>query len=281
MKIVEILSSDIRKIVHDIPEDQWVEKFEDKPTKLARILIDILHRAPWKHDPKVYNLASLLFKQVCRGKYKHKTEKKLEPYIEDIRALFVQFSKKNMADFFKAEKNNSSHHKPSVHDVRMLSHGKQKIDKKNLKKREKVKYSGKTWRFKKWVWFRDNGSIRKQGFSRSKKSTSERIFVVDAFGQFYISKEIKGSKDKKAIKHSTFFRGEPVAAAGTIQCNRKGKIVKITNDSGHYKPGKKEMRNALLALKRHGEDLSQVKVEFREGKKKRTSNAADWNLEVA
>lgn len=105
--------------------------------------------------------------------------------------------------------------------------------------------------------------------------------MVDSYGQFYVSKEIKGSKARKAIKHSTFFRGEPVAAAGTIQCNKKGKIVKITNDSGHYQPGKKEMRNALLALKRHGDDLAHVKVELRENKKKKTSNAADWKLEVA
>lgn len=151
MEVKKILSSDVRKIVGDTPEEKWVEKFENKPTKMARILINILERAPWKKDPKVYNLASILFKQVVRGKYKDKTKEKLKPYIEDIKALFDQFSKKEMASLYKPEQSDSSHHKPSHLDFFMSSHGKQKIDKKKLREHEKVKYSGRSWRLTKWV----------------------------------------------------------------------------------------------------------------------------------
>jgi hypothetical protein len=278
MKITKILSSDIRHIVGDTPEDKWVNEFEDKPTKMARILIDILERAPWKKDPKVYNLASVLFKQVVRGKYKKRTKDELKPYIKQIDKLFSQFKTKAMPKKYQIEKNDKEHHNASPIKVYTTHRGKVKADKKELKKSTKVKYAGRTMRLDTWVSFRDDGTIRKKGFSRSSKDISARIYVVDCYGQFYISKDISGSKNEKAIKHSSFFNGNPVAGAGKLYCNNDGKIIKITNSSGHYQPGKEDMRQTLLALKRHGTDLSKIKVVLHEGKKKSESIASDWDL---
>ncbi len=74
--------------------------------------------------------------------------------------------------------------------------------------------------------------------------TVERAdFVVDYKGDFYLSKN---------IKHTSFFRGIAVAAAGEITIN-KGKVPYINDNSGHYQPRITHILQAIKLL--HKEDI--------------------------
>jgi hypothetical protein len=84
------------------------------------------------------------------------------------------------------------------------------------------------------------------------------IYVVDAAGRLYMSKEIRG-----VVHHSTFFAGQPVAFAGLIRIS-SGRLKYIDLESGHYAPGP-EMHAQLIAyLKDMGIDTSEAKIEHRQ-----------------
>jgi hypothetical protein len=71
------------------------------------------------------------------------------------------------------------------------------------------------------------------------------LYVMDGSGQFYVTLEETG------IKHSSFFHGEGVAAAGHIELV-DGVLVRIDNGSGHYLPEQKYLDQAATQLKKSG-----------------------------
>ena len=73
----------------------------------------------------------------------------------------------------------------------------------------------------------------------------EYLYVMDEFGNFYIG------DDKKVIHHSSFLEGGPVASAGHIVI-QKGKVLSISNESGHYKPPEAIFQQAVTELKAKG-----------------------------
>lgn len=62
--------------------------------------------------------------------------------------------------------------------------------------------------------------------------------------------------------HSSFLSGGAVISAGEIETNAKGKVIKISNRSGHYKPGIEPLLSSLSVLEKNGVDLSSVKASF-------------------
>ncbi len=241
----------------------WLEKVSgEKVTTKAKLLVDILTKLEWQTDSKIYNVASALFCDVVRAPLDDKDKKALKSQIKEIKKLFSQFQEKEMPKDYQSERKDKDHHNGS--QVKKLVE-KGKNTKKNLEKIPQVKYAGRTLRAETWTSFRDSGTIRKKGFSRGSSDNQSRIFVMDRFGQFYLSKDISGNarSGEKAIKHSTFFNGRKVAAAGKITCNKKGEVVKITNESGHYRPGEFEMDQVKVALQRHGVKVDGIKVEIR------------------
>lgn len=52
--------------------------------------------------------------------------------------------------------------------------------------------------------------------------------------------------------HSSLFSGQPVQCAGTIKTDATGKLLELTNDSGHYKPAAPCLFNVLHKLKTDG-----------------------------
>jgi hypothetical protein len=201
--------------------------------------------------------------------------KDLKPQIKKIKELFAQFEEKEMPEVFQSEKSDKKHHN-GTGVKRLIAKGKD-VKSKDLKKIAKVQYAGRTLRSKAWVDFRDDGSVRKAGLSRSSKSEPKRIYVMDRYGQFYQAKDYPGNaeKGKKATKHSTFFNGRPVAGAGKKTLNNGGVILRINNDSGHYEPGKAEMIKVLKGLKRHGADLSKIEVDLKTKEGTQQINAAE------
>jgi len=57
------------------------------------------------------------------------------------------------------------------------------------------------------------------------------IFVVDAEGRIYAGEPWAGK-----FHHSSFLAGEPVSMAGEFVLDTQGRLVEITNQSGHYRP---------------------------------------------
>jgi hypothetical protein len=66
------------------------------------------------------------------------------------------------------------------------------------------------------------------------------IFVMDENGDFYASKFQQVGR----FHHSSLAAGEPVAAAGETKVEQ-GVLILISNKSGHYRPGRTFMEQAL------------------------------------
>ena len=73
------------------------------------------------------------------------------------------------------------------------------------------------------------------------------LYVVDTQGNFYVAMHEKPGR----FHHSTLVGGEPVLAAGEIVV-RNGKVVEISNASGHYKPHVNNLRWMVDELGRAG-----------------------------
>ena len=79
------------------------------------------------------------------------------------------------------------------------------------------------------------------------------IFVISPEKILYA-----GSHEVGRFHHSSFLAGSAVLAAGEIRTNSQGEITWFSNKSGHYRPEKKQVINALEFFKSKGVDLSQV-----------------------
>ncbi len=79
------------------------------------------------------------------------------------------------------------------------------------------------------------------------------IFVMDAQGNFY-STMVHAVGE---FHHSSFLAGQPVAAAGEMVVTN-GRIVRITNRSGHYRPPGRLVDQAVARLEQLGVDVSGV-----------------------
>ncbi|HMQ34889.1 MAG TPA: hypothetical protein PKD53_29485, partial [Chloroflexaceae bacterium] len=99
------------------------------------------------------------------------------------------------------------------------------------------------------------------------------IFVLSADGTIYAADqgaEVKkglrrfGKKVKSLFHHSSFLAGEPVAAAGELEF-KEGVLTKVTDISGHYRPGLVFTRQILKKFQDDGINLSAVRLHL--GKK--------------
>ena len=111
--------------------------------------------------------------------------------------------------------------------------------------------------------FRNNAPFDTTNESSEHSGKGFAIFVIDSKGQFYAGSHIRGR-----FHHSSFLGGGAIQGGGEIKTNPEGKIIEISNKSGHYKPSKIQILNTLNLLEKAGVDLSQVK--FRELTKKGT-----------
>jgi hypothetical protein len=99
------------------------------------------------------------------------------------------------------------------------------------------------------------------------------IFVMDGQGQIYSADAIQENKDraKKAresgesvqerFHHSSFLAGEDVAGAGELQV-RDGQVELISDTSGHYRPGSKQMIQAVQQMEKNNVPVERLGVEF-------------------
>lgn len=72
------------------------------------------------------------------------------------------------------------------------------------------------------------------------------LFVIAKDKKIYAARGVS-----KKIHHSSFLRGEDVLAAGKI-VSRNGKILRLSNNSGHYKPCAEHFLQAIVYFHRLG-----------------------------
>jgi hypothetical protein len=70
------------------------------------------------------------------------------------------------------------------------------------------------------------------------------------------------TKDEKYFFHSSFLSDAAVFCAGEIKIDEHGKLVALSNKSGHYKPGDLENLFLLRYLEERGVDLTTVDFSF-------------------
>jgi hypothetical protein len=113
-------------------------------------------------------------------------------------------------------------------------------------------------RFKDGLIFGADGSLFDTSEAVSlHSSTPKAIFVMDATGEFFAAhNQIIGQ-----FHHSSLAAGEPVAAAGELLV-LGGLLIEISNKSGHYRPGRLFMDQAIDSLARKGVELTGEEIDF-------------------
>jgi len=84
--------------------------------------------------------------------------------------------------------------------------------------------------------------------------TGEAIFVADHKDNLYV-----GVKTLGKFHHSSFLAGDAAQTAGTLRLE-DGKLTQINDHSGHYRPGKNEMKAMIGILSAQGVDPSTYTV---------------------
>ena len=97
------------------------------------------------------------------------------------------------------------------------------------------------------------------------------IFVMGPDRQLYV-----GSQQVGKFQHSSFFKGQPVISAGEIVVDSVGKILFLSNRSGHYKPNRNSMLHLLAILKQEGVNLQGITLLLHES---RTTIRGRFNAE--
>jgi hypothetical protein len=79
------------------------------------------------------------------------------------------------------------------------------------------------------------------------------IFVMDSQGNIYLSTQ----QEVGTFHHSSFLAGQPVSAAGEIIVE-DGRVLIVTNQSGHYMPAPESLQLFLDQLAAQGMDVSSI-----------------------
>lgn len=99
------------------------------------------------------------------------------------------------------------------------------------------------------------------------------IFTMDDQGEFYSADAIAetnrrgqeaqtaGKTEQERFHHSSFLAGQDVAGAGEMQV-RDGQVEIVSDTSGHYKPGSKQMLNTVKELDAQKAGVERIGTEF-------------------
>jgi hypothetical protein len=88
-------------------------------------------------------------------------------------------------------------------------------------------------------------------------SDGRAIFVMDRHGNLYASTQHEAG----IFHHSSFFAGGEVASAGELVV-RDGRIELLTDQSGHYRPGRERTLQVLEQLASQGVVIDPARIEF-------------------
>lgn len=91
-------------------------------------------------------------------------------------------------------------------------------------------------------------------------------YVIDEYGNLYSTDHHEfefGLGNHQRFNHSSFNAGKSVISAGILQCYQ-GRLFYIDNNSGHYKPDRIQLLNALRMLDECGVELENIRVGLKE-----------------
>ncbi len=111
-----------------------------------------------------------------------------------------------------------------------------------LKKQDRVKH----------LLMISNGKLH-DSFNSTFNTFAPRAYVIDEYGNLYSTEATFGTTDN--FNHSTFNAGKDVICAGLISVN-DGILTSINNSSGHYKPTRQNLHNAVTLLDGEGVDFT-------------------------
>jgi hypothetical protein len=97
------------------------------------------------------------------------------------------------------------------------------------------------------------------------------LFVMGTNGRIYTG--LDKTEYRYGYRHSCFFAGEPVFAAGMLGVSM-GRVVTLSGSSGHYGPKASHMLAVLSRLAMYGVDLSRVTM-----RRVNERNGADYGIE--
>jgi hypothetical protein len=92
------------------------------------------------------------------------------------------------------------------------------------------------------------------GLLKIKEKPCKWIYVLDTAKRLFVHAKYRGK-----FHHSSFLQGGAVLSAGGIVVER-GRIMKLTADSGHYRPNFESFMFTVQLLKDMGADLTQTKL---------------------
>jgi hypothetical protein len=97
------------------------------------------------------------------------------------------------------------------------------------------------------------------------------IFVMDCYGNIY------AGSHGGVFFHSSFMADGPVILAGELKTDSQGKIIFVSNKSGHYAPGVDAVVSMLNYFSSHGVNRSEVSfAELFSGSEKVFANAQEF-----
>ena len=87
------------------------------------------------------------------------------------------------------------------------------------------------------------------------------LYVIDRDYQFYIVGCKVGHKLDRAINHSSVLAGKPILCAGYVTVT-EGKLISLSNESGHYTPPEEALLKLMHHLARQGVPREQYEVRY-------------------
>lgn len=125
----------------------------------------------------------------------------------------------------------------------------------------KVKYFSEAEKQPFEVFIKDGTLVDRQGQKKESEFDDENsefrhgLFVIDAKKRmFFLPFEERGR-----FHHTSLTSGEPVLFAGTLTL-ANGRVLELTNDSGHYKPDVLQSLMAIRAMHLMGIDLRSLRI---------------------
>lgn len=98
-----------------------------------------------------------------------------------------------------------------------------------------------------------------------------KMYAMDRYCNLFVQTEelqtyMISNRKRGRSNHSSLVSGQDVLCAGTIAI-KEGTLKMISNNSGHYKPTRRQLHEAVKVLEAEGVDLSQATVDCREPKR--------------
>ncbi|HZT37287.1 MAG TPA: hypothetical protein VFA28_05275 [Bryobacteraceae bacterium] len=104
----------------------------------------------------------------------------------------------------------------------------------------------------KFKWDETNMPIDTQGCTYGDPPRSA-LYAADLGGNFYCRVYDQTLENRGWFAHSSFLAGENALCAGTMKI-RYGRLIEISNLSGHYQPRREHLADACTAILEHGYD---------------------------